>query len=149
MTEQLNGDHREPAEACGVVSAPIVPDLPPGHRVRRQSSDDTAAILAIAQANDIAVLGYPDFSTDDVEEILGSPHVDAEEDTWVATDPDDTVVGWAFIDAPPGGERTQFDVYAEPRANPGVRNALLDAVVARGAQRATQQGGGSPYTVPL
>jgi len=122
------------------VTAPVVPNLPRGHRVRRQSPDDTAAILAVAQANDIAVLGYPDFSTDDVEEILGSPHVDAEEDTWVVTDRDDVVVGWAFIDAPPGGERTQFDVYAEPRAHSGVRGALLDAVVARGAERATRQG---------
>ncbi|HET8659531.1 MAG TPA: GNAT family N-acetyltransferase [Micromonosporaceae bacterium] len=61
--------------------------LPAGWRVRRPTLDDVPAILAVVHAGDIAAVGYPDFTADDVREVLTAPATDPERDCWVALDP--------------------------------------------------------------
>lgn len=66
--------------------------------MRRPSLDDVAAILAVVRASDIAALGQPDFSAEDVREVLTAPDVDPARDSWLALAPDGEVVGWAYLE---------------------------------------------------
>ncbi len=117
-----------------------VPGMPAGYTVGRQSLDDTAAILAVAQANDVATLGYPDFASSDVVDAYNGIHTDPERDTWVVRDGSGIVCAWAFIASNYGGGEDNFDVYSTPGIDTGVRPALVNAIVARVAERAVERG---------
>jgi ribosomal protein S18 acetylase RimI-like enzyme len=127
-----------------VVSASLlaveVDGLPPGHTAARQRREDTAAVLAVVHASDIAVLGHPDFSAEDVEEVFAAPHCDPARDTWVVRDAGGAVVAWAYADSRSPGGRQECDVYLHPEADEDVRRALLAAVVARCGDRAAEAG---------
>ncbi len=116
-----------------------VPGLPTGYTVHRQTLDDTEAILAVAHAHDIAVIGYPDFASNDVVDIYNGTHTDPARDTWVVRDSSGTICAWAFVASNYGGGEDDFDLYARPGIDPGVRPALVDAIVARVAERAVDR----------
>ena len=117
-----------------------VPGMPVGYTVHRQSLDDTEAILAVVHADDIAILGYPDFASSDVVDVYHGTHTDPERDTWVVRDGSGTVCGWAFIASNYGGSEDDFDVYSTPGTDTGLRPALVDAIVARVGERAVDRG---------
>ncbi len=117
-----------------------VPGMPAGHTVSRQSLDDTEAILAVVHAHDIATLGYPDFASSDVVDVYNGSQTDPERDTWVVRDGSGTVCAWAFIASNYGDGKDDFDVYGKPSNDAGVRAALVDAIVARVAERAVDRG---------
>ncbi len=64
---------------------------------RRPTLDDAEGILAVGIARDIADVGYPDYSLDDVREELTEPGLDLERDAWVVCDGDGRVVASALI----------------------------------------------------
>lgn len=68
-----------------------MPGVPAGYTVGRQSLDDTEAILAVVHANDVTILGYPDFTSSDVVDVYNGTHTDPERDTWVVRDNSGTV----------------------------------------------------------
>ncbi|MBB5871615.1 GNAT superfamily N-acetyltransferase [Allocatelliglobosispora scoriae] len=114
--------------------------LPEGWSLRHPTLDDVPAILAVAHASDIAAVGAPDFSTEDVLEALTGPYVDPAKDSWVALDPDGAIVAWAFIENGAGGPREFVEVYVDPARGAAARRTLLMLALARVPQRAAELG---------
>jgi mycothiol synthase len=123
-----------------------VTDLPDGWSTRRPTLDDQAALLELVHASDIAAVGYPDYSADDLREALTEANTDLSRDSWVALDPDGTIVGWAYPSNATGESRDFIEVYTWPeRGRPAIR-PLLDLIVARAAERGAEFGH-RPYEV--
>jgi mycothiol synthase len=115
-------------------------ELPAGWVIRRPTLDDVPEILTVVHASDIVAVGEPDFTTEDVVEILTSPNHDPERDSWVVLDQSGLIVGWAYIDNPSRGQRENFDAYVHPEYGRIVHPHLLGLVLGRIAQRATEFG---------
>ncbi|MET8348769.1 MULTISPECIES: GNAT family N-acetyltransferase [unclassified Micromonospora] len=114
--------------------------LPAGWTVRRPTLDDVPAILAVVHAADTFAIGHPDFDAEDVAESLTGPFFDPARDSWLALDPDDTVVGWATVDNPTGVGREFVEVYVDPERGAAVRAPLLARQLDRVAERAAERG---------
>ncbi|WP_435203956.1 GNAT family N-acetyltransferase [Micromonospora sp. bgisy143] len=113
--------------------------LPAGWTARRPTLDDVPAILAVVHAADTFAIGYPDFDAEDVEEALTAPHFDPARDSWLALDPDGTVVGWATVDNPTGVGREFVEVYVDPERGATLRAPLLARQLDRVAERAAER----------
>lgn len=107
--------------------------------MRPPTRADVDAILAVVHASDIAAVGEPDFTADEVLELLSAPNHDPERDSWVAVDEQGRIVGWAYIHNPSGGPRESFDDYVHPEHGKPAQPVLLDLVLARIAQRARER----------
>jgi ribosomal protein S18 acetylase RimI-like enzyme len=90
----------------------------------------------MVQASDVAALGEPDFSADDVREALTGPHTDPAQDCWVAVDPTGEIVGWAYPENPSGGVRDFIEVYVHPERGSPALTPLLSLILGRVAVRA-------------
>src|SRR4029450_7643615 len=123
-----------------------VTELPPGWTVRRPTLDDVPEILKLAHASDIAAVGEPDFTAEEVREALTGPNTDMASDCWVALDESGAIVGWAYVDNAPGGPREFLEVYVWPERGVPAMRPLLDLLLARTAERAWIFGH-DPYTV--
>ena len=111
-------------------------ELVPGWTIRRPSLDDVPEILALVHASDIAAVGEPDFTSDEVVEILTGPHHDPSQDSWLAVDETGRIVAWAYIDNPTGGPRDTVEVYVYPQVGEAAQAHLLGLALDRVAQRA-------------
>ncbi|MFE9915009.1 GNAT family N-acetyltransferase [Micromonospora sp. NPDC005553] len=114
--------------------------LPAGWTTRRPTLDDVPEILAVVHAADTFAIGHPDFDAEDVAASLTAPHFDPTRDSWLAIDPDDTVVGWATVDNPTGVGREFVEVYVDPVRAAAVRAPLLLRQLDRVAERAAERG---------
>ncbi|MEE6259880.1 GNAT family N-acetyltransferase [Plantactinospora sonchi] len=114
--------------------------LPSGWSARRPVLDDVPAILAVVHASDIAALGHPDFSADDVREALTAPGLDPTRDSWLAVAPDGEVVAWSYLEDSTGGPRESVTVYVHPVRGVAAERPLLAGQLARSAQRAAEFG---------
>ncbi|RLP87289.1 GNAT family N-acetyltransferase [Micromonospora sp. BL4] len=114
--------------------------VPAGWTLRRPTLDDVPAILAVVHAADTFAIGHPDFDAEDVAESLTAPFFDPARDSWLAVDPDDTVVGWATVDNPTGVGREFVEVYVDPQRAATVRAPLLARQLDRVAERAAERG---------
>src|SRR4051812_7905384 len=76
---------------------PVTPSLPDGYSLRPAGPDDSDAILAVGIARDIADVGHPDWSLEDVREEMA----DADA-VFVAEDGAGVVVAFAFLDGEDG-----------------------------------------------
>jgi mycothiol synthase len=123
-----------------------VTELPAGWTTRRPTLDDVPEILKLAHANDIAVVGEPDFTAEDVREALTAPNTDMSVDCWLAVDETGTIVGWAYPDNTTGGAREFVEVYVWPQRGLPAQRPLLELMLARVAERAVILGH-NPYTV--
>lgn len=120
--------------------------LPPGWSTRRPTLDDVPELLKLAHASDMAAVGEPDFTTDDVREALTDPGTDPAVDCWVALDADGAIVGWTYPHNTTGGPRDFIEVYTWPGRGEPSRRHLLDLILARAAERGAALGH-SPYEV--
>ncbi len=121
-------------------------ELPPGWTTRRPTLDDVPAILELAHASDIAAVGEPDFTAEEVREALTEPHTDMNRDCWVALDPTGKIVGWAYPHNPNAGDRDFIEVYVWPgHGRPAIR-PLLALLMDRMTERAAELGH-DPYQV--
>ena len=120
--------------------------LPPGWRTRRPTLDDVPELLALAHASDLASVGEPDFTVDDVRAALTGANTDPSRDCWVALDPGGAIVGWAYPDNATGGDRDFLEVYVWPGRGLPAQRPLLDLLLRRAAERGAEFGH-SPYTV--
>ncbi|MEO3820035.1 GNAT family N-acetyltransferase [Plantactinospora sp. B24E8] len=114
--------------------------LPSGWSVRRPTLDDVPAILAVVHASDIAAVGHPDFSADDVREALTAPGSDPTRDSWLAVAPDGKVVGWSYLEDAVTGIRESVTVYVHPERGVAAERPLLARQLARSARRAAESG---------
>jgi ribosomal protein S18 acetylase RimI-like enzyme len=120
--------------------------LPDGWSTRRPTLDDVPELLELVQASETASIGVPDFTAEEVREMLTAPNTDMAEDCWVALDADGRIVGWAYPHNATGQDRDFIEVYAWPeRGEPALR-PLLDLILDRAAARGARFGH-DPYTV--
>jgi mycothiol synthase len=125
---------------------PHMSALPPGWTTRRPTLDDAPAILALVHACDMASIGEPDYTLDEVREMLTEPNTDMAVDCWLALDDEGAIVGWAYPRNANGGDRDFADVYTWPeRGTPALR-PLFALLMARMAERAGEFGH-NPYEV--
>ncbi|MEU4687437.1 GNAT family N-acetyltransferase [Actinoplanes sp. NPDC023714] len=115
-------------------------DLPAGWRLRRPTLDDAPAILAMVHASDIAAVGEPDFTLDEVREELTGPHTDMSRDSWLALDPAGAIAGWAYPRNPTGKNRDFAEVYVHPENGLPAQRPLLRLLMARMAERGAELG---------
>jgi mycothiol synthase len=123
-----------------------VNSLPEGWSTRRPTLDDVPEILKLAHASDVAAVGEPDFTADEVREALTGPNTDLAEDCWLALDENGEIVGWAYPDNATGGDRDFIEVYVWPGRGVPALGPLLDLMLARVTARAALFGH-HPYTV--
>ncbi|MEV4636236.1 GNAT family N-acetyltransferase [Actinoplanes sp. NPDC049548] len=121
-------------------------ELPPGWRTRRPTLDDVPEILALAHASDIASVGEPDFTVEDVREALTGPNTDMTRDCWVALDADGAIVGWAYPHNANREARDFLEVYVWPERGVPAQRPLLELLLARAAERGAEFGH-ETYTV--
>jgi CBS domain containing-hemolysin-like protein len=108
--------------------------------MRRPTLDDQPALLALVHASDVAALGYPDYSPEDLREALTEANTDLARDCWVALDGDGTIVGWAYPSNATAGNREFIEVYVWPgRGGPAMR-PLFELMLARVVERAAEFG---------
>jgi ribosomal protein S18 acetylase RimI-like enzyme len=127
--------------------------LPTGHTIRPPRDADAEGVLAVLLARDVADIGRPDFSLDDLRADWSTPGVDLARDAWVVEDGSGAIAGSALLlgddalihvhpDACGAGIGTTLRERAEERArergtavlrqpipagNAGARALLLDA----------------------
>lgn len=114
--------------------------LPAGWTTRRPTLDDVPAILELVHASDIAAVGEPDCSADDVREMLTEPNTDPARDCWLVLDPAGDVVGWAYPHNPTGGDRDFIEVYVWPERGLPAMRPLLELIMQRMTERAAELG---------
>lgn len=115
-------------------------ELPTGWTARRPTLADVPEILSVVHASDVASVGEPDFSADDVREVLTAPNLDPARDSWLAVDPADVIVGWAYLENPHRAEREFVEVYVHPERGLPAQAPLLARQLARVAERAAEFG---------
>jgi mycothiol synthase len=123
-----------------------VNSLPDGWSTRRPTLDDIPPILKLAHASDVAAVGEPDFTAEEVREALTGPNTDMAADCWLALDENEEIVGWAYPDNSTGGDRDFIEVYVWPQRGEPALRPLLDLMLARVAERAVLFGH-DPYVV--
>jgi GNAT superfamily N-acetyltransferase len=114
--------------------------LPEGWSVRPVTLDDVATILAVVHASDIAAVGEPDFTADEVVAILTAPGHDPARDSWLAFDPAGRAGGWAYVENHSRGRHETLEVYVHPEFGPPAQGPLLDVALDRVAERAGEHG---------
>jgi ribosomal protein S18 acetylase RimI-like enzyme len=123
-----------------------VTELPEGWSTRRPTLDDVPEILKLAHASDVAAVGEPDFTAEEVREALTAPNTDPTQDCWVALDESGAIVGWAYPQNSTGGERDVIEVYVWPQRGVPALRPLLALMMDRVRVRAKLLGH-DPYTV--
>jgi mycothiol synthase len=108
----------------------LVTALPEGWTLRPPAVDDVPALLALTHASDIAAMGEPDFTVDDVHEALADPF------GIVALDSSGTIVGWGYPHNPGGGRRDFIEVYVWPSRGLPAQRPLLALLMDRMRERA-------------
>ena len=122
------------------MTAAATTALPVGWSTRRPTLDDVPEILALVHASDIAAIGEPDFTADEVRERLTDPHTDPAVDSWLALDEAGAIVGWTFASNVSGRDSDFLEVFVHPeRGRPAMR-PLLDLIMGRMVERAAQFG---------
>ncbi|WP_213453014.1 GNAT family N-acetyltransferase [Rhizomonospora bruguierae] len=114
--------------------------LPPGWSTRRPTAANEPAILAVVHASDIVAVGYPNFTSDEIHEILNAPNMDPTRDSWLALDPAGEVVAWAYLDNPTAGPQDFAEVYVHPERGRPAQAPLLDLLLARARALAAERG---------
>jgi len=100
-------------------------ESPDGFDARRPTIDDLDAIWRLTRACDVAVLGFSDWSADEVREQLESPRGPAATHHWIVTDrgshgeecaeggESGRIVGWVWATDQSSGA-VDVDWYVEP-----------------------------------
>jgi mycothiol synthase len=102
----------------------------PAVQIRAPQPDDAPAVLELIVARDIADLGRPDYTLEDVKADWSAPGVELARDAWLAEE-DGEPLGYALLD-----DRGAALVTVPPASEGrGVGTALREAAEARAAER--------------
>ncbi len=110
--------------------------LPTGLTFRRPSKDDAGAIYELVGAYNTAIVGWPDFTFDDMVDELSEPGFDLDQDGWLVF-AGETLSGYGTVFGQDDHELLDIDVYAADRA---VADWLLARVIARAQEMAGSHG---------
>jgi mycothiol synthase len=101
-----------------------------GHMLRHPTPDDADAVLAVIVARDVADLGRPDYTLEDLHADWTLPGVDPASDAWVVQE-GERLVGYAFLD-----DRGAALISVAPDAEGrGIGTALREAAEQRAVER--------------
>jgi mycothiol synthase len=99
-------------------------------RLRPPEPDDAHAVLELIIARDIADIGRPDYTLDDVRSDWAAPGIDVRRDAWLAEE-NGTPLGYALLD-----DRGAALITVPPESEGrGVGTALREAAEARALER--------------
>ncbi len=99
--------------------------------LRSPTLDDARDVLELIVARDIADLGRPDYTLEDVENDWASPLLDLRRDAWIAVNDGGTPLGYALLD-----DRGAALVTVPPASEGrGVGTALREAAETRAIER--------------
>ncbi len=112
-----------------------------GVNVRAPEPDDAPAVLELIVARDVADLGRPDYTLDDVKGDWGSPDIDLALDAWLVEDGDGPL-GYALLD----DSATALIAVPPPSEGQGIGTLLREAAEGRAAARGERRV--SQYVVP-
>ncbi|WP_328521606.1 GNAT family N-acetyltransferase [Kribbella sp. NBC_00359] len=110
--------------------------LPETYTVRPPTKDDAEAVFGLVSAYDTAVLGFPDYTLDDMVDQLTDPGVEPTTDAWLVFD-GDRLVGFGMVFG--RGDHRHLDLDAVT-TDPLVWRYLLDRITHRAGEFATQYG---------
>jgi mycothiol synthase len=71
--------------------------LPGDHVLRRPVPGDAEAVLRVMLARDVADIGYPDFTLEDLKADWATPGLDLSRDAWVAEEPGGAIVASGLL----------------------------------------------------
>ncbi|UYM03380.1 GNAT family N-acetyltransferase [Solicola gregarius] len=111
--------------------------LATGVTVRRPRLDDDRRIFALVAAYGNAVVGFPDFTLDEVRDELNEPGFVLETDGWVAHDAAGELVGYATAFCRPGSDQVAVDVIS---LDVGVARWMLDTTLDRAREMGRASG---------
>lgn len=103
--------------------------------IRTASRDDLAAVVAMLNAADVATLGSPDTTEEDISSGWDESGFDVTADAFVAEDGGEIVAYGEVYDRGEEGQ-LDIDVVPHPDAPLDVAAAMLDTVLARAGERA-------------
>jgi ribosomal protein S18 acetylase RimI-like enzyme len=101
--------------------------LPEGQTVRPPTKDDAQAILDLASAYNTSVIGFADWTLDDVRDALDEPGFDAARDAWLVFD-GERLAGFGWVFGKGDHRQLDQDVLADDL---GLERWLLDRVEER------------------
>ena len=100
-------------------------------RLRSPKPDEARDVLDLIVARDIADLGRPDYTLEDVENDWASPSVDLQRDAWLAVGDGGALLGYALLD-----DRGAALITVPPASEGrGVGTALREAAETRALER--------------
>jgi mycothiol synthase len=106
--------------------------LPSDHVLRAPAPSDAEAVLRVLLARDVADIGYPDFTLEDLHADWATPGLDLGRDAWVVEEPGGEIVASGLL---LGDDAL---VYVHPDAcGRGLGTALRELAEARGRERGT------------
>lgn len=106
--------------------------LPAGHTFRRPTKDDAEAIYELVAAYNTTVVGWADFTFDDMVDELAEPGFDLDQDGWLVFT-GETLTGYGTVFGEGDHQLLDIDVYAADRA---VADWLLAKIIARAQELA-------------
>lgn len=104
------------------------------YALRRLSLADAPSIHALMSACNVAVIGRPDVTLDDVLAEMREPGLDLGRDAWIATGAEDAALGCAFALRQSGSDLVELDIYVHPEAEAGFDSQLWQLVEMRAAE---------------
>src|SRR5918997_912744 len=106
--------------------------MPGDHTLRRPLAADAEGVLAVMLARDVADVGHPDFTLEDLRADWSTPGLELERDAWVVDGPDGEIVASCLL---LGDDAL---IYVHPDAcGRGLGTALRERAEARGRDRGT------------
>ncbi|NUT46074.1 MAG: GNAT family N-acetyltransferase [Saccharothrix sp.] len=111
--------------------------LPPGHTVRPPRVEDAESILGLVLAYTTAVVGFPDYTLDDMRDELTAPGFDLERDAWLVLDASGVPAGYATANGKSGSDQVDVDVVS---TDPVLVGWLFERVLGR-AREIGREGG--------
>jgi ribosomal protein S18 acetylase RimI-like enzyme len=106
--------------------------VPSDHRLRHPTAADAEGVLRVLLARDVADIGHPDFTLEDLRADWETPGVDLTRDAWVVEDENGEIVASGLL---LGDDAL---IYVHPDAcGRGIGTALREAAEERGRERGT------------
>ncbi|MER5265961.1 GNAT family N-acetyltransferase [Actinosynnema sp. NPDC002837] len=117
--------------------------LPAGHTVRPPRTDDAELVLGLVHACTTAVIGFADYTLEDMRDELTRPGFDLERDAWLVLDAAGAPVGYATANGKSGSDEVDVDVVSQ---DPVLVDWLFTRVLER-AREIGRAGGHDAVTV--
>jgi GNAT superfamily N-acetyltransferase len=118
-------------------------------QLRPAQPADFQAVLDLIIAHDVAVLGFPDYTEDDLRSEWEKPHFDLSTDAWVATTATGRLVGFGEVWWRELHVRLASDFYVQPGLGDPMEQAVTDALFARAQGRIQELLAATPAGTPV